>query len=164
MIARFAKDGDFEPIAVCWKDGRTFFIDEILEIGAFGPPKHGKREMRYRVRFGDHETELYLERRDGRPMTGELETLRWWVLAFDRKASASQAAGAGEPEGLRCTTGIPCASSLMSTAATEMATSARPERAASSAASDGSISAHSNPLPLRAGFNLDPLHALASTS
>ena len=151
MIARFAKDGDFEPIAVCWKDGRTFFIDEILEIGAFGPPKHGKRE-------------LYLERRDGRPMTGELETLRWWVLAFDRKASASQAAGAGEPEGLRCTTGIPCASSLMSTAATEMATSARPERAASSAASDGSISAHSNPLPLRAGFNLDPLHALASTS
>ena len=86
VIARFAKDGGFEPISVCWKDGRTFVIDEVLEIGAFGPPKQGKREMRYRIRFGDHETEIYLERCDGRPMTGELEKFRWWVLAFDRKA------------------------------------------------------------------------------
>ena len=85
VVAHFTKGGSFEPIAVCWKDGRTFPIDEILEIGAFGPPKHGKREMRYRIRFGGHETELYLERRDGRPMTSEPETLRWWVFAFDRK-------------------------------------------------------------------------------
>lgn len=85
VVAHFTKGGSFEPIVVCWKDGRTFPIDEIVEMGVFGPLKHGKREMRYRIRFGDHETELYLERRDGRPMTGELETLRWWVFAFDRK-------------------------------------------------------------------------------
>ena len=33
LSPRFAKSGDFEPIAVCWKDGRTFPIDEILEVG-----------------------------------------------------------------------------------------------------------------------------------
>lgn len=41
--------------------------------------------MKYRISFGGHETELYLERHEARPMSGEPETLRWWVFAFDRK-------------------------------------------------------------------------------
>lgn len=85
VVAHFTKGGSFEPIAVCWKDGRTFPIDEIVETGVFGPLKHGKEDLKYRIRFGDHETELYLERHEARPMSGEPETLRWWVLAFDRK-------------------------------------------------------------------------------
>ena len=85
VVARFAKCGDFEPIAVCWKDGRAVHIDEILETGVFSPLKYGKQVLKYRIRFGDHETELYLERHEARPMSGEPETLRWWVFAFDRK-------------------------------------------------------------------------------
>lgn len=53
--------------------------------GVFGPLKHGKEDLKYRISFGDHETELYLERHEARPMSGEPETLRWWVFAFDRK-------------------------------------------------------------------------------
>ena len=85
VVARFVKSGGFEPIAVCWKDGRTFPIDEILEVGVFGPPKRGRQVLKYRIRFGDHETELYLERCEARPMSGEPEALRWWVFALDRK-------------------------------------------------------------------------------
>ena len=85
VVAHFTKGGSFEPIAVCWKDGRTFPIDEIMETGVFGPPKYGKEDLKYRIRFGDHETKLYLERREARPLSGEPETLRWWVFAFDRK-------------------------------------------------------------------------------
>ena len=53
--------------------------------GVFGPLKHGKEDLKYRISFGDHETELYLERHEAHPMSGEPETLRWWVFAFDRK-------------------------------------------------------------------------------
>ena len=86
VVARFAKSGDFEPIAVCWKDGRIFRIDEILETGVFSPLKYGKQVLKYRIRFGDHEPELYLERHEARPMNGEPESLKWWVFAFDHKS------------------------------------------------------------------------------
>lgn len=47
VVAHFTKGGDFEPIAVCWKDGRTFPIDEIVETGIFGPLKYGKEDLKY---------------------------------------------------------------------------------------------------------------------
>lgn len=84
VFARFDADGTVEPVVVCWVDGRSFPVDEVLEAGPFGPLHHGKQTMRYRVRFGGHETDLYLERTEARPAIGEPETLRWWVYAFDR--------------------------------------------------------------------------------
>ena len=83
VVVRFSRDGAIEPVAVQWKDGRSFFIDEVMGEGPFGPERRGRQTMRYQVRFGGHETELYLERRAPRPEVGEDETLRWWVYAYD---------------------------------------------------------------------------------
>ena len=39
----------------------------------------------YKVRFGGHATELYLEDQAcGRPDGSQAHVMRWWVWAFDR--------------------------------------------------------------------------------
>ena len=87
VIARFGRDGSLEPVAVIWKDGRSFAIDEVTEEGAFGAETRGRRQACYHVRFGGHETELYLERRSAVPAVGQPEELRWWVFAYDQTRS-----------------------------------------------------------------------------
>lgn len=84
VVARFGRDGGIDPVAVLWRDGRSFWVDEVLERGAFGAETRGRRQARYRVRFGGHETDLWLERRDAVPAVGEAASLRWWVFAYDR--------------------------------------------------------------------------------
>lgn len=83
VVARFGRDGAIEPVAVMWRDGRSFAIDEVLEMGSFGGMVAGRQTARYRIRFGRHETELYLERREARPQLAQPESLRWWVYAYD---------------------------------------------------------------------------------
>lgn len=83
VLARFRRDGTIEPTMVCWRDGRSFAIDEVLEFGEFGTETRGRSQARYRVRLGRHETDLYLERRRAVPALGQPETLRWWVFARD---------------------------------------------------------------------------------
>ena len=83
VVVRFGRDGAIEPLCVSWRDGRSFVIDEVLETGAFGTSMRGIQTARYRIRFGSHETDLYLERRAPRPEVSEPERLRWWVNARD---------------------------------------------------------------------------------
>ena len=84
VVARFGRDGSIDPVCVMWRDGRSFPVDEVTEAGGFGALVRGTQTARYRVRFGRHETDLYLERRAARPDISEPERLRWWVSARDQ--------------------------------------------------------------------------------
>ena len=101
VVAHFGRDGTLLPVCVQWIDGRSFTIDEVLDTMPFGTPLRGRETARYRVRFGRHETDLYLERRLPRPEIAEPERLIWWVYATDAtkqgsapKRRAQTAAGA----------------------------------------------------------------------
>lgn len=83
VVVRLTDEGRVDPLAVLWPDGRVFRIDEVIERGRPGPMRNGVDNARYRVRFGRHETELYLEHRRGVEAFGECDTLRWWVFAAD---------------------------------------------------------------------------------
>lgn len=91
VVARFSRFGGIEPVVVQWKDGRSFPIDEVVDEGQFGVMRKGRQVKRYRVRFGGHETDLFLERRAAVPSMGEPDHLVWWVYAYDRTLP-----GAGE--------------------------------------------------------------------
>ena len=99
--AFWARRHPASPVCVQWIDGRSFTIDEVLDTMPFGTPLRGRETARYRVRFGRHETDLYLERRLPRPEVAEPERLIWWVYATDvdkqgsaPKRRAQTAAGA----------------------------------------------------------------------
>lgn len=83
VYARMGRDGEVDPVTVSWRDGRSFPVDEVLSSGQFGPVRNGRQQKRYRVRFGGHETDLYLERREARLEREEPPALRWWVYAYD---------------------------------------------------------------------------------
>lgn len=89
VVARFGRDGSIEPVAVMWRDGRSFPVDEVTGKGEFGSPEHGRCTARYDVRFGGHETSMYLERREASPTLAEPERLRWWVWARDQVKSGT---------------------------------------------------------------------------
>ena len=96
VVARFGRDGSLEPVCVLWKDGRAFPVDEVVSQVPYGRPAHGRRTACYHVRFGGHETELYLERREPRPEYSEGETTRWWVYAYDQVLPASKRKEGGQ--------------------------------------------------------------------
>ena len=84
VVTRILAGGQVVPVTVCWVDGRCFTIDEIISTTGFGLTVHGVRTATYKVRFGGHATELYLEdqtceRADG----SQAHVMRWWVWAFD---------------------------------------------------------------------------------
>lgn len=83
VVVHHGRDGRIDPVAVLWKDGRSFPIDEVLEQGIFGTVARGRQTARWRIRFGNHETELYLEKTCARPEISKDDTYRWWVYAFD---------------------------------------------------------------------------------
>lgn len=100
VVAHFGRDGSIVPVCVQWLDGRSFPVDEVLEAAPFSGPLRGRRSARYRVRFGRHETELYLELRPACPEASAAEELVWWVLARDtvkpgRKAPSSPSSPKG---------------------------------------------------------------------
>lgn len=85
VVARILAGGQVVPVTVCWVDGRCFTIDEIVSSTGFGLTVHGVRTATYKVRFGGHATELYLEDQAcGRPDGSQVHVMRWWVWAFDR--------------------------------------------------------------------------------
>lgn len=84
VVTRFHADGTLIPVAVLWRDGRSFRVDEMVRAGEFGAEVHGRRQARYRVRIGGHATDLYLEYRSAAPAMGEPASLRWWVFAYDQ--------------------------------------------------------------------------------
>jgi hypothetical protein len=86
VMARFTDAGDIVPMAVCWPDGRTFPIDEVLEQPeGMGIDMHGIRQARYTIRMGGHESRLYLEHIAENERISRPESLRWWGYAIDRK-------------------------------------------------------------------------------
>ena len=78
VIARWRDDGRIEPLMVCWPDGRSFQVDEVIGSPASdtfsGAPVHTQR---YTVRIGGRVTHLYLERR----AEGKGAGVRWFVEA-----------------------------------------------------------------------------------
>ncbi len=96
VVCRFRAGGEIEPVAVQWRDGRTFRVDEVLEPGEFGARTRGRSQARYRVRFGGHETDLWLERTDPVPSMQEPERLRWWVFAYDLTRPGHAPDGGGQ--------------------------------------------------------------------
>lgn len=85
VITRFSREGRLEPVVVQWRDGRSFFVDEVLNAGEFGPRCRGRQVRCYRIRLGAHVTDLYLESRDAQPAMGTPAVLRWWVYAYDAR-------------------------------------------------------------------------------
>ena len=83
VVVRMSDEGRIDPLSVVWPDGRVYRIDEIVSRGQPGQTLKGARTARYRVRFGRHETDLYLEHRRGDPAMGTPDRLRWWVYAVD---------------------------------------------------------------------------------
>lgn len=90
VVARISSSGSVLPVAVCWHDGRCFYIDEILSQSGFGINVQGYRTCTYEIRFGAHATQLNLEHyHKDDPVHGPKDRLRWWVWAFDRTKSRS---------------------------------------------------------------------------
>ena len=76
VIARWRDDGRIEPLAVCWPDGRSFQVDEVVGAPISDTfPGAAVHTQRYTVRIGGHTTHLYLERRS----EGKGAQLRWFV-------------------------------------------------------------------------------------
>lgn len=84
VVTRHEADGTVTPLVVCWPDGRSFPIDEVLERGELGQPTRGRRQARYRIRMGSHETDLWMELTEAVPAIGERAKVRWWVFAYDQ--------------------------------------------------------------------------------
>lgn len=84
VLIRNTADGQWLPFAVCWVDGRVFYIDEIMEEHSIGIKRHGCWTKRYDVRFGGYETQLYLDHHSDNDTLGEPAYTRWWVSAIDQ--------------------------------------------------------------------------------
>ena len=71
VVARILAGGQVVPVTV--------------SSTGFGLTVHGIRTATYKVRFGGHATELYLEEQAReRPDGSQTHLMRWWVWAFDR--------------------------------------------------------------------------------
>ena len=88
VVARFGRDGTLEPVVVLWKDGRRFLVDEVIRTGSFGPVHHGRCTMVFDVRFGGHETQMFLEHRVAQ--NGGSDQVVWWVRALDQVLPESE--------------------------------------------------------------------------
>ena len=76
VIARWRDDGRIEPLTVCWPDGRSFQVEEVLgEPASDTFPDAEVRTLRYTVRIGGRVTHLYLERCG----EGDSSQVRWFV-------------------------------------------------------------------------------------
>ena len=76
VIMRVRDDGRVIPLSVCWDDGRTFRIDEVLgDPASNAAPSAAACTLRYTVRIGAHTTHLFLER-DAEDADAPL---RWFV-------------------------------------------------------------------------------------
>ena len=78
VVARWRDDGLVVPLAVCWPDGRTFQIDEVLGSPAANAFSSASEiTLRYKVRVGGRVTNLFLEK------SGDARsTFRWYVEAL----------------------------------------------------------------------------------
>lgn len=85
VLARHTFDGVIIPYAVCWIDGKTYFIDEIVRVDDPWPDHHGCWQVRYVIRLAGHETDLYLEQIIRDKESDKIAKERWWVMAIENR-------------------------------------------------------------------------------
>lgn len=92
VLLRNTSSGEAMPYAVCWIDGRTFFIDEILGVTLVPKMPLGgwAWSRQYEIRFADHATILTMEYYEDNQAKGELSYTRWWVNAYDYRDCAKR--------------------------------------------------------------------------
>ncbi len=61
VTARFSADGQILPIKILWNDGRSFFIDRVVDIRPAASLKAGGAGIRYTCRIEGKESYLFLE-------------------------------------------------------------------------------------------------------
>ena len=61
VTARFTTEGQILPIKILWDDGRSFFIDRVLDVRPAASLKAGGAGIRYTCRIDLKETYLFLE-------------------------------------------------------------------------------------------------------
>lgn len=83
VLARYTSRGDIVPYAVCWIDGRTYFIDEVLQVNRPWLDTAGCWQVKYSVRLASHTTDLYLEQTIRDKDSDEIAKERWWVMAIE---------------------------------------------------------------------------------
>lgn len=80
VIMRLRDDGRIVPLSVCWDDGRTFHIDQVLDGPISNAPRSAnRRTLRYTVRIGRRRTNLFLECEAGEGAPIATRALRWYV-------------------------------------------------------------------------------------
>lgn len=80
VIMRLRDDGRIVPLSVCWDDGRTFHIDQVLDAPISNAPRSAnRRTLRYTVRIGRRRTNLFLECEAGEGAPIATRALRWYV-------------------------------------------------------------------------------------
>ncbi len=80
VIMRLRDDGRIVPLSVCWDDGRTFHIDQVLDGPISNAPRFAnRRTLRYTVRIGRRRTNLFLECEAGEGAPIATRALRWYV-------------------------------------------------------------------------------------
>lgn len=80
VIMRLRDDGRIVPLSVCWDDGRTFHIDQVLDGPISNAPRSAnRRTLRYMVRIGRRRTNLFLECEAGEGAPIATRALRWYV-------------------------------------------------------------------------------------
>ena len=68
------------PLSVCWDDGRTFHIDQVLDGPISNAPRSAnRRTLRYTVQIGRRRTNLFLECEAGEGAPIATRALRWYV-------------------------------------------------------------------------------------
>ena len=85
VIARMRDDGLVTPLAVCWGDGSTYQVEQVLRPSPVTLPPKGRDDpvlvQEYRVRAMGHVTKLYLER--DRSLPGM--PAQWYVMVSPTK-------------------------------------------------------------------------------
>ena len=61
VLAKYQLDGRIIPVSIAWDDGRTFEIDQVLDMRPAASTKVGGAGMRYLVRIGRARTYLFRE-------------------------------------------------------------------------------------------------------
>lgn len=80
VIMRLRDDGRIVPLSVCWDDGRTFHIDQVLDGPIANAPRSAsRRTLRYTVQIGRRRTNLFLECEAGEGAPIATRALRWYV-------------------------------------------------------------------------------------
>ena len=62
VLVAFRQDGRMRPERVFWPDGRSFSVDELLDVRPAPSLRCGGQGDRYTVRIGGRETYLWFER------------------------------------------------------------------------------------------------------